>query len=98
MIKLRIDRKKVDRTAVYKAQSGAEYYDFTLLKNKDGPDKYDQDGFIVQDIGKERREAGERGPIIGNWRDTDRKKPEAAAAAPANDGPELTPEGDEIPF
>jgi hypothetical protein len=72
--------------------------DVTLLTNKSGPDQYDQDGFAVVDIGKERREAGERGPIIGNWRDTDRKKPEAAAAAPANDGPELTPEGDEIPF
>ena len=97
MIKLRIDRKKVDRTAVYKAPSGAEYYDFTLFKNREGPDKYDYDGFAVQDLGQARREAGEKGPIIGNWRDTERKKPESAPAPAA--APELPDaDGDDIPF
>ena len=96
MIKLRIDRKKVDRVAVYKAQSGAEYYDFTLLTNRDGPDRYGYDGFIVQDIGKERREAGEKGPIIGNWR---RAGGTGVARATAPDPQHLGPVGDdEIPF
>ena len=96
MIKLRIDRKKVDRVAVYKAQSGAEYYDFTLLTNRDGPDRYGYDGFIVQDLGKERREAGEKGPIIGNWKHAGKT---AQAPAPAAPPPASPPSGDdEIPF
>lgn len=42
--------------------------DLTLMENRDGLDSYGNNGFIVQDIGKDRRLAGEKGPIIGNWR------------------------------
>jgi hypothetical protein len=38
------------------------------MDNRDGTDQYGYDGFIVQDVGKERREAGIKGPIIGNWK------------------------------
>lgn len=45
--------------------------DLTLMSNRDGRDQYDNDGFCSVDVGKERRLAGERGPILGNWRDMD---------------------------
>jgi hypothetical protein len=41
------------------------------MDNRDGRDKFDNDGFVVQDLGKDRRLAGERGPILGNWKDLD---------------------------
>jgi len=47
------------------------YCDLTLMTNRDGRDKYDNDGFAIHDLGKQRREAGEKGPILGNWKDLD---------------------------
>jgi hypothetical protein len=67
MIRCKIDVKKIDKTALFAGQKGT-YCDIVLMDNKDGPNEYGDDGFIVQDIGKERRGNGENGPIIGNWR------------------------------
>lgn len=67
MQRLRIDVTKIDKTALYKGVKGT-YLDITLLDNRDGTDQYGNDGMIVQDIGKERREAGEKGTILGNWK------------------------------
>lgn len=67
MQKLNIDVTKIDKTELYKGKKGT-YMSCVLFENRDGTDQYDNDGFIVQDISQERREAGERGPIIGNWR------------------------------
>ena len=44
------------------------YLKLTLIENKDGKDDFDNDGFTAVSISKERRDAGERGPIVGNWR------------------------------
>jgi hypothetical protein len=67
MIRAKIDVKKIRKDALFAGQKGT-YCDITLMDNRDGPNEYGDDGFVVQDIGKERREAGEKGPIIGNWR------------------------------
>jgi hypothetical protein len=48
------------------------------------------------DIGKQRREAGERGPILGNWKHLGQRQA-PPAATPKAVKPE--PEGeDDIPF
>jgi len=71
------------------------YMGITLMENRDGPDQYGNDGFAVLDIGKQRREAGERGPILGNWKHLQaRQAPPAATPSPAAK-PEET---DDIPF
>jgi hypothetical protein len=67
MQRLKIDVKKIDKTALYSGAKGT-YLDITLLDNRDGNDQYGNDGMIVQDIGQARREAGEKGPILGNWK------------------------------
>jgi hypothetical protein len=64
---LKIDVTKIDKSRLYEGKKGI-YLDAALLTNKDGQSKYGDDGFIVQSIPAEAREAGERGPIIGNWR------------------------------
>jgi len=56
---------------VFVSDKGPHYLDLSLLTNRDGTDKYGNDGFCTVDVGKERRLAGEKGPILGNWKDLD---------------------------
>jgi hypothetical protein len=70
MIRVKLDVTKIDKSALHKGAKGT-YCDITLMDNRDGRDKFDNDGFVVQDLGKDRRLAGERGPILGNWKDLD---------------------------
>lgn len=60
----------VKANAIYMTEKTASM-DVTLMDNRDGRDQYDNDGFATLDLGKERRLAGERGPILGNWKDLD---------------------------
>lgn len=60
----------IKANAVYMTEKTASL-DVTLMTNRDGPDKFDNDGFAVLDVGKDRRLAGEKGPIVGNWKDLD---------------------------
>lgn len=94
MITCKINVTKIDKAALFPGKNG-KYLDIVLWENKDGPDQYSNDGFITQDIGKERREAGEKGSIIGNWKQKDKPAPK----------PQATPgfatqqdEDSEIPF
>jgi hypothetical protein len=82
MISAKIDVTKLDKSSFFKGAKGT-YCDITLI---DKPSEYG-DGFIVQDLGKERRLAGERGPIIGNWKETGQAKPQQTApvSSPAYD-------------
>jgi hypothetical protein len=60
----------IKANAIYMTEKTASM-DVTLMDNRDGPDQYGQDGFATLDLGKDRRLAGERGPILGNWKDLD---------------------------
>ena len=92
---------------VFVGKKGA-YLEMTLLENRDGKDQFDNDGFASIDIGKERREAGERGPIVGNWKHMG-QKPKVNLTPPKNRPPvaprpqadadlDVLPDGDAIPF
>jgi len=59
--------------------------DVTLMTNRDGPDQYGNDGFATLDLGKERRLAGDRGPILGNWRDLDGGNQQGGRDVPASE-------------
>jgi hypothetical protein len=90
-IALKIDVTKIDKSRLYEGKKGV-YLDCLLMHNKDGDSKFGDDGFIIQSISAEARAAGERGPIVGNWR----------YLAPAADlAPENKPQqedGERIPF
>jgi Ser-tRNA(Ala) deacylase AlaX len=64
IIRIKIDVTKIDKSALYKGAKGT-YLDATLFLN-DEPGEYGDNGMIAQDLGKERREAGEKGAILGN--------------------------------
>jgi hypothetical protein len=80
---LNINVTKIDKSALYEGKNG-KYLSLVLF---DRADEYGNSGFVTQDIGKERREAGERGPIIGNWKETGQAKPQQTApvSSPAYD-------------
>jgi Ser-tRNA(Ala) deacylase AlaX len=64
IIRIKIDVTKIDKSALYKGAKGT-YLDATLFL-ADEPGEYGDNGMIAQDLGKERREAGEKGAILGN--------------------------------
>ena len=66
MIRIKLNLSKIDQTAVFEGRNGARYVDLTLMENKKGLDQYGNSHMCVQDLGKERRLAGEKGPILGN--------------------------------
>lgn len=64
IIKLSINVDLIDQARLYKGKKG-RYLDAVLFLNEE-TDQYGNDGFIAQSVTKEEREAGGRGPIIGN--------------------------------
>jgi len=74
----------IKANAIYMTEKTASM-DVTLMDNKDGRDQYDNDGFATLDLGKARREAGERGPILGNWKDLDGGNPRGGRDVPASE-------------
>lgn len=100
----KIDVTKIDKAHLFQGKSG-KYLDLIFFENKDGPDKYGNDGFIVQGISKEARDKGERGPIIGNWKRMNqgaesrykRSTTGTPAKAPVDAKPETDPDED-LPF
>lgn len=85
MIAIKIDVTKVDKALLYKGQKGT-YLNVTLKDNRDGTDQYGNDGFVTQDVSQEARQAGEKGPIIGNWKHVGGK-----SKAPARRDPQPPP-------
>ena len=92
---------------VFVGKKGA-YLELTIMENRDGADQYGNDGFASVDIGKERREAGDRGPIVGNWKHMGQKpkvnltppknRPQVAPRPQADPDLDVLPDGDAIPF
>lgn len=64
-ITLKIDVTKIDKAHLFVGKKGT-YLDVVIWPNKDGAGQYGDTHYCVQEISKEKREAGGRGPIIGN--------------------------------
>ena len=63
MIKIKIDVTKLDKDLIFVAETGAIYCDIVAIET---PNSKFSDFMLVQDLPKERREAGEKGTIVGN--------------------------------
>jgi hypothetical protein len=90
-IKIQLD--KIDKTQIYVGKVH-KFLDCTLHDNKNGKDEYGNDGYITQSISKEKREAGERGNIIGNWKEVGNSAPKAQQELK----PMAQADDDSIPF
>ena len=89
---ININVTKIDKAAIVPGKNG-KYIDLFLIENKNGPDQYGNDGFVTQGISKERRDAGERGPIVGNWK----RLVSRSNVQPPQGEPTMV-EDDDIPF
>jgi len=62
-IRLKIDVSKIDKNHLFQGKKGT-YLDVTLIPTPGN--KYGNSHLAVQDLGKEAREAGQKGEILGN--------------------------------
>ncbi len=79
-IKIKIDVTKIDKSALFKGAKGT-YLDALLWPTPDS--QYGDDYRITQDLPKERRDAGEKGAILGNARCLQAQGGGQRTAAPA---------------
>lgn len=95
-ISLKINRDKIDPKRLFKGERGT-YLDAVLIPTPNN--EHGNDFMIVQGVSKEEREAGVKGPIIGNAKFIGRKA-EAPSRGVTGRASEETakPEGDDIPF
>lgn len=90
MIRVKIATGKIDKTALFVGEK-ATYLDVVLIETPDS--QYGDDYMVVQDLPKDRRDAGEKGPILGNAKivvKKDQSVPKPAVStgsAPADDLP-----------
>lgn len=94
MITININVTKIDKTALYDGKNG-KYLSLVLWENKDGPDQYGNAGFVTQDLGKGRREAGEKGAILGNYKIVGQRQ---SSPRPSGDSAPNPTSDDDIPF
>ncbi len=102
---IKINVTLIQKEYLYQGKT-AKYLDCSFWENRDGPDQYGNTHTIVQDVGKEAREKGVKGKIIGSLKWVDGQPAPAKPAPPPNRNatrpavapdPYLEPE-DDIPF
>lgn len=91
---------EVTNCPLFYGKNGAVYLDFAFHDKKND---FGDDGFITQDLGQEARDRGEKGPIIGNWRERGQKRQSATSQREYDSNPPGRPGGspepdDDIPF
>ena len=91
MISLSIKTEKIEKPHLIEGKNG-KILSVVLFENRDGKGQYGDDGYAVQGVSKESREAGVRGPIVGNWRYI------GQGATVATSKPKQEVEDDSVPF
>ncbi len=86
VITFSIDLTKIDKTrikdVVRKDGTTAKFLNLVMMTNEH-PDQYGNDGFIVESVTKEEKEAGKRGNILGNCKQLGKTQFTQTAPAPA---------------
>lgn len=95
IIIVKLDVTKLLKEHFFKGAKGT-YADLALLPSKDS--RYGDDFMVVQSVSKEKREAGEKGPIVGNARFLKPKAQEPAKTGQAELPAETNPGNDDVPF
>jgi len=97
MIVLKIDVTKISKEDLFVGKKGGKFLDAAL---HDKPNDFGDDGFITQSVSKEKRDKGEKGPIIGNWRHVGAKQKQATPKPTAAQKSEKPADDDDqsVPF
>jgi hypothetical protein len=64
-VKLKINVSEIEKARLFKGKKGV-YLDATVFIDIDQKDQYENNGMITQDVSKEEKDAGTKGPILGN--------------------------------
>jgi len=64
-ISLKINVSMIEKARLFKGAKGM-YLDCTTFVDLDNLDQYDNSGMITQDVTKEEKDSGTKGPILGN--------------------------------
>lgn len=100
MIKLKIDVTKIEKARLFKGEKGT-YLDVLLIETPN--DKYGNAYMAVQEVTKEERLAGIKGPVLGNAKvfgQAPAPKPAATTTTTTMNAGNKTPEDDglDVPF
>ena len=76
-VSLKIDVTKIEKARLFAGKKGT-YLDCTIFIDIDNKGEYGDNGMITQDVGKEEKESGAQGNILGNgtvfWKDEGQAK------------------------
>jgi hypothetical protein len=100
-ISVKIDVTKIEKERLVKGKKGT-YLDLTTFVDLDEVDQYDNNGFISQSVSKEERDAGVKGPILGNvkvfWKGGESREQRAQGYDTGLDGAREAFADEDIPF
>lgn len=91
---------QVDEARLIPGKNGKKYLSLVFFDNKNGKDQYGNDGYVIQSLSKEEREAGKRTPIIGNFRLSSGPAPsrQSSERRPAPEQQSASDKNDDVPF
>lgn len=96
MIRIKIKTSAILKDRLFVGEKGT-YLNITLIETPQ--DKYGNDYVAVQDLGKEARERGEKGPILGNAKVyAPRGKTEPKTPAPSAQTRPAQDVSEDVPF
>ena len=84
-ISLKIDLTKIDKNRIYVSDKTGNKYLDAILMFDETPDKYQNNGMIVQSVSKEERDKGIKGNILGNAKDLSKGENKPQNQVPAID-------------
>lgn len=90
MLILSIDLRKIDQSKCKSHSNGAKYCELVVMERRDGEDQWGNTHLVVQGVSKEERQAGVKGPILGNGKETGQRpasQPRQHPSAPSGDYP-----------
>jgi|TARA_R110000803_G_scaffold75942_1_gene140301 hypothetical protein len=100
-ISLKIDVSKIDKNRLFKGSKGV-YLDATAFVDLDDLDQYGNSGMITQDVTKEEKQSGTKGPILGNskvfWKGEGQREHQSTPHQPAVQASGEDSFNDDIPF
>jgi len=102
-VSLKIDVTNIEKARLYQGKKGT-YLDATVFIDVDNKDQYENNGMITQNVTKEEKDQGVKGPILGNvqvfWRDDNNAPQQANNQAMGRQEPQpaIDQFDDDIPF
>ena len=103
-VSLSIDVKAIDKARLVAHTNGKTYLNMTAFIDPENPGQYGDHGMITQDVSKQEKDQGVKGPILGNvkvfWKENQEQTQQQGMqqAQQAVDAPAQESFNDDIPF